>query len=379
MLGVVIVLIMILAGCSLASVSPMPSSSVVPSEEVSRAAPSSTERSVTPTRPPEAPVKKVAKPWKKGAFQKGVQVYWHTGGSDEHVRARATVILDYVVSLGANSVGLTFPLYTDGVTPTRVYAGKETPTPRELSVVIAVAHERGLRVMLRPILDEENIAAEQKGAWRGTIQPPNVEAWFTSYIKALAPYQQLAGQAEVAEFVVGVELFSLERYSGQWKRVKRSTAKYFDGELSFAVNWDAVGRNKMPFKALGLDMYPAVDLPDSASVGRLTRALEQWLDRNAKPAHRNIVIQEVGIAGIPDAYRNPWYWGSGKADSRYFGTQERWFEAAYRASKKSGMKGIYYWMVDSNQEFTREAVKAQSAGGFIGRPAEDAIRRSFTS
>lgn len=135
----------------------------------------------------------------------------------------------------------------------------------------------------------------------------------------------------------------------------------------------------MPFKALGLDMYPAVDLPDSASVGQLKRALKQWLDRNAKPAHRNIVIQEVGIAGIPGAYRNPWYWGSGKADPDYFGPQERWFRAAYLAAKASDMKGIYYWMVDSNQEFTPEALKDLPAGGFIGRPAEDAIRRSFTS
>lgn len=365
-----VVLGLLLTACAVVPVAPI---SVVsaPAEP--------TPEPTTPAGSAERPVKKVMKPWKKGMFEKGVQVYWHTAGSDEYVKERATVILDYVVDLGANSVGLTFPLYTDGATPTRVYAGKETPTPRELSVVITEARERDLRVMLRPILDEANIAAERSGAWRGTIQPHSVEAWFTSYIQALTPYQQLARQAGAAEFVVGVELFSLERYSSQWERVKRSAAKYFDGELSVAVNWDAIGRHRMPYKALGLDMYPAVDLPDTASVGQLTRAIRQWLDRNAKSVHRYIVIQEVGIAGIPDAYRHPWHWGSGEADKRYFGTQERWFEAAYQAARKSGMKGIYYWMVDSNQEFTPEAVKAQSAGGFIGRPAEDAIRRSFTS
>jgi len=103
--------------------------------------------------------------------QLGVQVYWHTSGSAEDVRTAADRVLNYIVGLGANSVGLTFPIYTDGVHPTRVYTvSGSTPDPASLGIVITEAAARGLRITLRPLIDEANIKDAQ-GDWRGTIQP----------------------------------------------------------------------------------------------------------------------------------------------------------------------------------------------------------------
>jgi hypothetical protein len=55
------------------------------------------------------------------AAQLGIDVYWHTPGSASSVRAAAAPILNYVVSLHANSVALAFPVFTDGDHPTHVY------------------------------------------------------------------------------------------------------------------------------------------------------------------------------------------------------------------------------------------------------------------
>ena len=324
-------------------------------------------------------MKQVAKPWRPGDFQKGIQILWHTKGTDEEISKQASALLDYVVSTEANSVGITFSLYTDGVTPTKVYMGQETPSPHELALVIAATHERNLRIMLRPVIDEKNIAAERNNAWRGNIEPVNITNWFSSYNEALAPYLRLAQTSSVNEFVIGTELFSLETYTNEWRRTTHFAQQYFSGEISMAVNWDTIRYHPLPVKTIGLDMYPAVDLPDTASTAQLTRALRQWIEGSARKVKQPIVAQEVGIAGIPGAYKNPWYWGSGTADPRHFETQSRWFAASYAAAKEANLMGIYYWMVDSNQQFTREAITSQSAGGFIGRPAETAIRRSFAS
>lgn len=320
---------------------------------------------------------KVEHPWRAGDFQDGVQVLWHPSGTDAQIQVRADAILNYVVGLGANSIGLNFPLYTDGATPTKVSAGDQTPSPHELSLVIQAAHRRGLRVMVRPALDEASIAAGGGGAWRGTIRPPDVGAWFASYRTALTPYLKAAGQAHAEEFVIGVELYSMERYTDQWALTRKTARTWFDGQVSMAVNWDEVGHSALPVDALGLDLYPALQLPDSASAAQVRDAVTTWLKDHTPSVTQPIVAQEVGIAGSSGAYRHPWYWGSGRADPHYFGIQATWFDAVYQAARDSGLKGVYYWMVDSNQRFSPAAVSAQTAGGFVGRPGEAAIRRSF--
>ena len=89
-----------------------------------------------------------------------MQVYVHTAGgrpADQYIES----ILDYVVTRGANSVAFSFPLYTDGQRPTKVFAGEQTPPPAVLGRMAAAAHQRGLRVMLRPLLDEDSLRTAQ--------------------------------------------------------------------------------------------------------------------------------------------------------------------------------------------------------------------------
>src|SRR5579859_3238664 len=116
-------------------------------------------------KPP--PVPRVVSLWRPGQFQTGIQLYWHTSGTKTQMEQDAARSLNYIVSLGANSVGITFSIFTDGVKPTHVYAGDATPSIKSLSIVLAAAKARGLRVMLRPEIDENNIAAAGNGAWRG--------------------------------------------------------------------------------------------------------------------------------------------------------------------------------------------------------------------
>ncbi|MGP4087655.1 hypothetical protein [Streptomyces sp. KR55] len=63
----------------------------------------------------------VAKPWKPGMPQWGVQLYWE----EEEQKRSATFIENqarkhatYLIGLGANSVSISFPFYTDGPTST---------------------------------------------------------------------------------------------------------------------------------------------------------------------------------------------------------------------------------------------------------------------
>lgn len=339
---------------------------------------SASSQASLPTTPQADPIVTVANPWQPGDFQKGIQIYWCS--ASEYTQVDATRILDYVVDLGANSVGISFPIYVDGATPTKTYVGPKTPSVKDLRLVIKEARARKLRVMLRPIIDEQNITAEIPLAWRGTIgtyQPFDQNAWFASYRDFLAPYLQLAEQQHVDEFVLGSELTDLQSADG-WTQLLADASKLYTGELSYAMNW-TWDPKPAAFKHLAIDMYTPLPLGDNASAAQLAKGLTSWLKRQQELVGQRLSVQEIGIQAQDTAYEHPWGWATD--DTRVNLTiQERWFTAAYLACKRAGALGSYYWSVNSTQQLGKDLdVAAQPPGNFMGRPGEAAIRRSYNS
>ncbi len=137
------------------------------------------------------PVLKVAKPWRPGMRQFGIDVYWVANTTDPAavVSAKARRIINYAVGLHANSISLSFPFYTDGVRSDALFARKTTPSPADIAIFLSAAVKSRIRVMLRPILNEDNLFKQH--AWRGAIKPAHRAAWFASYTKLLLPYAKV--------------------------------------------------------------------------------------------------------------------------------------------------------------------------------------------
>jgi hypothetical protein len=325
---------------------------------------------------PSAPVRQISAAAKATKVQLGIQIYWHEVNDPYAVKSNADRLFDYAVGLGANSVGISFPIYTDGDQPTRVYTKRDvTPTPASLQVVIGEAKARGLRVMLRPIIDENNIK-NGKGAWRGSIRPVSMTAWFASYQRTLTPYLTAAEAAHADTFVLGSELDSLVKQSTGWRKVETAASSLFHGELSYADNWGrwATGSPGVSGADPGLDAYPQLHLSDSATTAQIATAWRKWLRSN--PAHlTSTVVQEIGIAATPGAYQEPASWGStsDRLDPRI---QIKWFAGACDAIRALHMSGIYFWNVDAWADPTKAA--SYTSGSFMGR-GDSAIKDCFAS
>lgn len=351
-----------------------PAAFAVPAHPVGRSAPQlTTGRSVIASSP--VPVVSPARRWQPGRFQNGVQLYWHTNSPSSAVTQAASRTLDYVVSLGANSVGISFPIYTDGAKPSYVYAGPETPSPAVLGQVVAAARARGLRVMLRPLIDETNISLPGTGAWRGTIKPVNVPAWFASYGQLLSSYAQSAAQSGVTELVLGVELSSLQQYTTQWQGVQTAVRQAgFQGTISYAYNW--AYWSAMPFTSLGVDAYPAINLGDKATVAQLKAALVTWFKKRPLATRQHLVVQETGIPAESGMYHHPWSFGSVGVPLNLM-VQSNWFAAMCQAVHAAKMQGLYYWSIDSNTDPATVQPADESSGNWIGRPAAMRIKQCF--
>ncbi|HXL20575.1 MAG TPA: hypothetical protein VN961_23890 [Streptosporangiaceae bacterium] len=324
----------------------------------------------------------VRHPWHQGMRQLGIHVYWAANrrDSDAVIRAKARRIINYTISLNANSVALTIPFFTYGLASDTVYAKpKVTPSPRHIAIFMAVAAKAHIRVTLRPVLNENALVARNPQAWRGSIEPQNRAAWFRSYNKLLLPYAAAAQAGHAATFVLGTELVSLEG-APQWPGLVRSVRSVYSGQLTYDQNHDEFGSYTAnpPVPSHNVDAYPQFSLPDSASVARLTRSWEAWLGAHPLSVRRELTLSEIGIDAVAGSYKEPWAWRNTRTAPINTRVQAAWYQAACNAvSDQQIGGGIYWWEVNFDANPADPGPFKSDRMTFLDRPAQRVIRNCF--
>lgn len=262
----------------------------------------------------------------------------------------------HLKELGINSIAITFPLFQDGWQANHIYENeKETPTIEEIEAMIIIAKQLNLRVMLRPIIDEESIV--RTGHWRGSIEPSDVSKWFDSYQNILLNYAKSGQRLGLDVLNIGTEFNSMEnQYSKKWLKTIQEIRKVYDGELTYSFNWNAmhhIRTNKFVKKLdyVGIDAYFPLDAPDGASISELSNAWQEWKQRHQDIIEDyNILITEVGVVPVLGAHRTPYQWEFENAIEDYQG-QANYYQATFNAWHKKA-EGIYWWCItlDDNRE-----------------------------
>lgn len=335
-----------------------------------------------PSSPPGAAPRAahVAKPWKPGMPEWGVQIYWEDSAriADAEVERRARQKAEYIIGLHGNSVSLSFPFYTKGPTSNELFVGRNTPTPAHMAIALRAFHEAGLRVTMRPLMDEKALKPPKTG-WRGNIEPTNRSAWFAEYAKLLKPYAALAERHKAASFVIGAELNSLESDPG-WNGLIAALKKDYSGELTYDANWDNFvnGPIKVPATSIGLDAYFPVEVPDNASVTTLVDGWNKWLDKKSTGPMPKVVLAEAGIGAMNGAYHAPGDFYNKRAVNE--DVQANWYQAVCKVVVGRTMEGVYWWSLNFDDDPYAAPDEGISRLNFAGRPkSEKAIRDCFGS
>lgn len=329
------------------------------------------------------PTVSVPDPWHRGMRQLGIQVYWtanRNDSSDAVVRAKAQRIIDYAIGLKANSVAVTFPFFTYGISSDTVYAKpRVTPSARHIAVFLAVAAKAHVRVTLRPILNEDALIARNPQAWRGSIEPNSRAAWFGSYRKLLLPYLAAAQAGHAATFTLGTELNSLEG-APQWQGLIRSARSVYSGQLTYDENQDNFAANTadLPLPGHSVDAYPQLSLPNNASTARMTSAWDTWLAAHSLSVRREMTLSEIGLEAFAGAYQNPWDWHIPKSAPIDTRVQAAWYRAVCNAVSAERIGGgIYWWEVNFDASPAHPRNFESDRLTFLDRPAQHVIRKCF--
>ncbi len=301
-----------------------------------------------------------------GAFEKGMVL----GLFARHEPTYAADKLDELQRLGVTSVCIMIPWVIPHVRSLDMNP-RDDMTPNDASLVRAIraAHARGMSVLLMPFLYVDHM---EEGEWRGTLAPPDWDAWFARYGEFVLHYARL-GQAEKAAWLsIGSELCSTEAHEARWETLVGEVRRAYQGGLTYSSNWD---HRKTPtflkrLDALGMNAY--FELTDDADAtedqlvaawGRVRQDIEAWRSQ----VGLDIIVTEVGYPSRAGAARDPWnYDAPGPVDQE---VQKRCYRAFQRAwGGDPHLRGVYFyiWWGDGGPEDTGYTPR--------GKPAEAVIR-----
>ena len=314
---------------------------------------------------------------------KGIDVAWGTTSKTNlpWVESEAHKIVDYVLSLHANTISINFKYFQKHLDSDSVYTNVGTPTPRDLAPVIKIAQSAGLMVQLRPLLSV--VDSDQP---RGVALPAHPTEWMHSVYKTLWPYLKLAQQYHVEAFVWGSEFTKMTAHLPEkdWTWLIQKMKSIYTGRLEYAAGHAAYlvrsgpESPNMPGYKDYVDGYFPVNAGPHASVNRLIAGWQQWLKVVPKSTLSNTVISEVGIPVASDAYEMPW--GSPPTSLKYLPMQAHWFTMVCDIVKIDHMKGVFFWRLDFpiDPYSIKGNSPALTSDAFADRPGADAISTCFS-
>ncbi len=289
-------------------------------------------------------------------------------------------------AMGATWVALTpFGRVADlngtGIDPT--FEAPFDQNRRDIARAIAMAHARGLRVMLVPHLWVES------GEWRALVNPPSEAAWgrwADAYARFARGWARVAEDSGAEMFSAGVELRSwvTTAHAPRFSRFLRELRGVYHGILTYSANWDDVEDAVVlgDIDVIGINaFYPLADVAGASAANLLEHAqgvrakVHELAERWSKP----VLFTEIGYTTRPDPALRPWEWPDGMSQVK---VDERAQADAYRALlepmlDEPAFAGFFVWRVYADPDDTSQ----EAPWGFSprGKLAELVVRDAFAA
>ena len=313
------------------------------------------------------------------SYQKGINILLY--GNYPNVKEMSVNLFSKLRKIGINSISINFPFYMDNLYASNVYTGQSTPTNKELLTILTVAHSFGFSTNLRPILDEKNLKKAQSNGWRGAIQPQNIANWFQSYTSMIVHYATLLQSMKGSILTIGVELNSMEQYTGYWNTLIQKVRSVFTGEITYSSNWypQLVSSNVQFWRKLNFistDLFVPVQGPSVVNMISSWKPYLSTLKQAYKQYNMPIVVTELGATSQQGSYSKPWIWNNNKTYSS--SSQADYYKAAFTAlGSLPFVKGIYIWDVPFNQILSNYNPNTDIGYNPLGKEAENIIQENF--
>jgi len=245
-------------------------------------------------------------------------------------------------------VAICFFWYQSNISSYDIHADPErTPTNESVAHAIDQAHDLGMKVMMKPMIDPLETEEELPWpVWRGEILPS--DKWFESYASFINYFASFAEQHDVDLFCVGCELSGTTQAKQHWENIISGVRERYSGPITYAADLSDYQRIEWwsSLDYVGIDAYfPLTILRYDPTFDELKNTwvsyandLENWHSTIGKP----VIFTEIGYRsgnGTNIAPGN--YWMEMPVDLQ---EQVNCYEAAFQTLwNKNWFYGFYWW------------------------------------
>ena len=279
----------------------------------------------------------------KTPFLKGVS-YGFMAPAGTYRSEAAQREVEAIHAIGANAVALIVTVVQERYSSTRMVADfRHTPGDLEIAGIIDAFHRRGIRVMLKPMIECLD------SVWRGHIRFP--------------PTQQMVQGVQTAEVIARVR----SEYTGP---VTYNADQFRPGQ-PFVRNWFRL------LDLLGVSFYsgvPDVD-PDAEKIAEGLHPVADALEAVSQDIGLPLFFAECGARSVAGGTREPWRYD---VEGAYDGAaQANYLEGVLKAfSARAWWRGLLWWKWDEQQRRPHYNQPGGDTGFTIaGKPAAAVFRR----
>lgn len=249
-----------------------------------------------------------------------------------------------------------------------------------VSHCVALAKEKGLKVMLKPHIwiarggFTGHLTFDQEASW---------QEWEQTYEAYILHFARLADSLDIEMYCIGTELEKFVQHRPQfWEGLIPKIRALYKGKLTYAENWDAYQR--FPFwedlDYIGVDAYFPLSEEREPKVKTIVKAWEkafQEMKAASEKYNKPILFTEYGYRSIDYTTRRPWESYTDEAINER--SQLNALEALYqRFSGEAWFAGGFLW-----KWFPQMQVKGRWAErrkfGYTpqNKPAQELVRKWY--
>ncbi|MFA5365854.1 MAG: hypothetical protein WC325_11795, partial [Candidatus Bathyarchaeia archaeon] len=279
-------------------------------------------------------------------FQKGLS--YSAWNSNAFSTAESDESLRLLTQTNTEWIALCFSWVQSSTTSSDIHLDPTgSPTIASLRHAITAAHNLGLKVMLKPMVEpitrEDNLPYP---VWRGEIQPS--AAWFESYRVFINYFAEFAQENGVEMFCVGCEYKQTTAETEEWQNVIQGVRERYFGPITYAADWTNYYNIDWwsSVDYVGIDAYFPLSIFDSDPTAtqlqkvwnNYANEIEEWLQTINKP----VILTEIGYRSGDGTNMAPSnYWSDMTLDMQ---EQQDCYQAAFQALwDRDWFYGFYWW------------------------------------